>query len=297
MAFVFWIVALLLLLIDRGTTRSPDARSPYKAAAGSLFSPGLGQLYNGEPKKALALWAGGVVPILLARILGALHSFWGMFVTLVIATALAVVGLIDAIRTARSLQSYAPKAFNRWYIYVGLVVLAALVSIPVRNMMGVRAFKIPSEGMLPTLEVGDFIIAKLESGDSYKDKRGDILVFKYPGDGKSDYIKRVAALPGETIEIRNDTLLIDGTAIRDGWVQISGESNRQVVPNFGPFMVPDETLFMLGDNLVNSADSRVWGPMPKRNIVGIAKFVYFSWDPVRKNVRLSRVGLAVDNNE
>jgi signal peptidase I len=64
--------------------------------------------------------------------------------------------------------------------------------------------------------------------------------------------------------------------------------------DFGPFAVPDQTLFVLGDNLPNSSDSRIWGPLPRENIVGVAEFVYFSWDSRRHSVRFDRIGLNVE---
>ncbi len=297
MAYVLWIVGFLLLLTDRAKKRAPSARSPYKAAAASLFLRGLGQLYNGQPRKALVFWATGAAPVLLATLAGLFAHFWGMVIVIFMTIASGVWALLDALRTAETLQDYTPRKLNRWYIYVGVIIVAELISRPVISAVGVRAFRIPSEAMLPALEAGDFIIAKLETPESYPNKRGDVLVFKYPGDGTTDYIKRVVAFPGETMEIRGGSLLINGSPVLDPWAPTSRKSDHETAPDFGPLTVPDGTLFMLGDNWVESADSRVWGPLPRENIVGVAKFIYFSWDPVTKDVRLSRIGLGVQGGE
>lgn len=291
---VLWFVVLLLLAIDRGKQRAPGARSPYKAAASSLLLVGLGQLYNGQPRKALMIWGCNVVLILVTALVGLFHHFWGMVFVWVIAITLLVGALIDAIRTAKALQTYTSKMFNRWYVYVGAFLLAALVSIPVKSALNAEAFRMPSGSMRPTLEVGDYFIVRHESAESYKDKRGDIIVFRHPTNNMTTFVKRVVAFPGEDIEIREGTLLINGQAITASWAGPSGMLAHSNVEDFGPFTVPGGTLFMLGDNLPDSNDSRYWGPLPREKIVGVAEYVYFSWDPVKHTVRFNRIGLDVD---
>jgi signal peptidase I len=138
-----------------------------------------------------------------------------------------------------------------------------------------------------------------------KPKRGDIIVFKYPKNEKLDYIKRCIALPGDTIKVRDGNVYINGKA--EGSVEFverkfdSEESHyinyfRVHTPegslytirkyeglpsrynNYGPIVVPKESLFMMGDNRDNSADSREWGFMPMKNVVGQALVIYFSLD-------------------
>ncbi len=290
MWLIVFIVAIVLLMIDRGKERPAGARSPLKASAASLFLPGLGQLYNGEPRKAFMIWAGGVVLVLLAVLVGLLHDYWGMVFVMVVGLSLSAVALVDAAHVAKRRQKYQPKFFNRWFVYVGVVILVVLVSFPVRSVSGIKAFKIPSEAMLPSLEVGDFIMARLETSESYENRRGDIIVFKYPGDNRTDYIKRVVAFPGEMFSIRDGSLMVDGKRIESDWARTMETTASRAIGDFGPFRVPEGTLFMLGDNLTNSADSRVWGPLPRENIVGVAEFIYFSWDSRNNRVRFSRIG-------
>jgi signal peptidase I len=199
--------------------------------------------------------------------------------------------LINAIQTAKRLQKYAPRATNRWFVYTGVFALAALVSVPTARALGVRAFKVPSESMLPTLHVGDYFIARLESPQSYSDNRGDILVYLYPGDNSTHYVHRVVAFAGEEIEIRDGRILIDGKPVAEPWAKIAEQSLRNPHYTFGPRVVPDGTVYMLGDNIENAADSRIWGPLPRENIVGVAEYIYLSWDSRNKRVRFNRVGL------
>ena len=287
-----WIVALILLAIARAKQPSPEGRSPYRAAAASLFLPGLGQLYNGEVRKVRAVWAAGLVVVLVTSLTGTMERFWGMVLVMVLGAALLFGALVDAVRTARSLESYTPKSFNRWFVYVGVFAVVVLVGFP-RSMMDVKAFRIPTESNRPTLRAGDFIMARLETPESYKNHRGDILVFKYPGDNRTMYIKRVIAFPGETVEIRGTSLLVNGQPIAESWARPMEASINEAVQDFGPFRVPGRTLFMLGDDLANSADSRAWGPLARENIVGVASFIYFSWDPYKHSVRFNRIGLNV----
>lgn len=301
MQFILWrvihiVVILLLFALDRGKQRAPGARSPYKAAASSLLLIGLGQLYNGQPRKALVLWAAGVVVLLIATLGGVFHHFWGMVFVLIIAITLAVGALIDAIGTAKARQTYTLKAFNRWYVYVGAYVLAMLISIPLPMGLNAQAFRMPSGGMRPTLEVGDYFVARLETSESYKDKRGDIIVFRHPTNNTTTFVKRVVAFPGEEIEIREGTLLIDGQPVNASWFRPSGKPDHGNAENFGPFTVPEGTFFMLGDNLPDSNDSRYWGPLPREKIVGVAEYIYFSWDPNKQFVRFSRIGLDIDGD-
>jgi signal peptidase I len=240
------------------------------------------------------IWAGGVLLVLLAASVGLLHDYWGMVFVMAVGLAWSVVALVDAVRVATRRQSYQLKPFNRWFVYGGVVILVVLISIPVRSVGGIRAFKIPSEAMLPSLEVGDFIMARLETSESYENRRGDILVFLYPGDNRTMYVKRVVAFPDEEFEIRDGSLLVNGQAVEAAWARRVEAPVYGAISDFGPVTVPDGTLFVLGDNLPNSADSRTWGPLPQENIVGVAEFIYFSWDGHKNRVRFDRIGTDID---
>ena len=289
MQIVLGIIAVLLLIIDRGKDRPSGSRSPYKAVAASLVFPGLGQLYNGQPRKAFLVWAGGVLLVLLATLARFPLYFWGMAFLWLGAVALFVVGTADALRIAKSSDSYTLKAYNRWYVYIGLIVGFTLISESIGDeVVDVKAFRMPTESMLPALHVGDFFIAENLTDETYTDRRGDILMFKYPGDNRTDYVKRVVGFPGERIEIRNGHLLVDENIVKANWAQYPDRFNGSKT-DFGPFTVPDGTLFMLGDNLINSADSRAWGPLPRQNLVGVARYVYFSWDPDEHSPQWTRI--------
>ncbi|TKJ40399.1 signal peptidase I [candidate division LCP-89 bacterium B3_LCP] len=182
----------------------------------------------------------------------------------------------------------------------------------------VEAYRIPSSSMEDTLLIGDFLMVnKFLYGIRTPDwigvpftglgfdvphtrlpgirepKRGDIIVFKYPKDPSQNYIKRCVGLPGDTIEIRNKILFVNGKTSKDpeeakytDWRLIPQDmKQREIVPygagnrdNYGPIIVPDEHYFMMGDNRDNSSDSRYWGFLSHDLILGKALIIYFSWD-------------------
>jgi signal peptidase I len=180
--------------------------------------------------------------------------------------------------------------------YTEIVVLAVALALFVRTFF-VQAFRIPSESMEDTLLVGDFLFAnKLIFGPKlpfldvrlpgFRDPRpGDIIIFKYPGDHKTDYIKRCVAVAGQTVELRGEKLFVDGVEQDEEFAKYMFGSQ-----NFGPYTVEEGHIFMMGDNRDNSADSRAWGPLDTRLISGKAMFIYFSWSSKSHSIRFSRIG-------
>jgi signal peptidase I len=155
-----------------------------------------------------------------------------------------------------------------------LVVTFALVFGVVRPFV-VEAFYIPSESMLPTFEVGDRIFVNKFIYRLRAPKQGDIVVFKSIEGEQEDLIKRVVGVPGDTISLANGTLLVNGVAKGEPYI------NRQLpdLSSFGPISVPEGKVFVLGDNRANSRDSRFFGPLPVQDVEGEA-FVIF-WPPGR----------------
>ncbi len=113
-------------------------------------------------------------------------------------------------------------------------------------------------------------------------QRGDVLVFKYPEDPERDFIKRLIGLPGETIELRQSRVFINGEPIAEPYLDAmrqGGHMPPDIRATFGPQVVPDGHLFMMGDNRDNSSDSRVWGAVPEKDIVGKAVAVWMHKKP------------------
>ena len=137
--------------------------------------------------------------------------------------------------------------------------------------------------MRPTLIENDRVLVNKILYRYKEPERGDIIVFKYPVDGKRDFIKRLVGLPGETLEIRQGKVYINGEALpenlliqkfyyynREDWDY--GKENQKI-------KIPQDSFFVLGDNSAQSSDSRNWGFVPRKNLIGKAFLIY--WPPRR----------------
>lgn len=162
-----------------------------------------------------------------------------------------------------------------WRDLLESVVLAVVLAAILRFFI-IQPFYIPSASMEPTLLINDRLIVNMLLYRFSPPKRGDIIVFRYPVDPSRDFIKRVVALEGETVEVKQGYLFVNGRRLDEPYLP------KQVMSDFGPVKVPPGDLFVMGDNRNNSDDSRVWGPLPKQNIIGKA-FVIF-WPPGRMRI-------------
>ena len=168
------------------------------------------------------------------------------------------------------------------------ILLAFALFFLIRNV--VQNFRIDGISMEPNFHNGQFLIVnrfaycpglhfevpllQIKLNKTWclnQPKRGDVLVFEYPLDTSRDFIKRVIALPGETVEVRSGQVYVNGTRMPEPFGP--NPSGR----NYGPLKVPPDTVFVMGDNRNNSSDSRVWGPLPQKDIIGKAILSY--WPP------------------
>lgn len=157
-------------------------------------------------------------------------------------------------------------------------IFAALLSLVIITFV-VQAFFIPSGSMEPTLQIGDRILVSKFIYRFAPIRRGDVIVFRYPLNPGKDFVKRVVALPGERVELKDGVVLINGRAIPEQYPTALPESDRACTSNYGPVTVPPNKLFVLGDNRCNSEDSRYFGFVPVENVVGKAFLIY--WPPHR----------------
>jgi signal peptidase I len=186
--------------------------------------------------------------------------------------------------------------------YFELIAETAVFVIFVMTFV-LQAFQIPTGSMIPKLLVGDFVLVnKMVYAEprcalegfllpSKPIVRKDIIVFKWPGDLTKDYVKRIIGLPGEKVEIREKRLYVNDQPIdepykvhRDARTYAKGEAAPDELvrrDNFGPIVVPPESLFVLGDNRDDSLDSRSWGYVPVSYVKGRPWVIYFSYDAER----------------
>jgi signal peptidase I len=161
--------------------------------------------------------------------------------------------------------------------YAESLIVAVLLALALRAFV-VQAFVIPSGSMLPTLQIGDYLLVNKLVYRFRPIQRGDVIVFKFPRDESQDFIKRVVGLPGETVEIRGRHVLINGRELTEPYAMY--QEPLALRPPEGTqvsrTVIPPGHLFVMGDNRDNSLDSRAWGLLEESKVVGEASIIYFS---------------------
>jgi signal peptidase I len=198
--------------------------------------------------------------------------------------------------------------------YFEAAIIALFLALFIRAFI-IQAFKIPSGSMKPTLLIGDHILVnkfiygiKIPFTDSYilkitKPKRGDVVVFKWPRDERKDFIKRVIGIEGDKIEIKDDILYVndekikteyigkyrdENIAMANKYLELLGKSNHYILDeyikheNYRPVIVPENSIFVMGDNRDNSHDSRYWRFVSLNKLKGKAIIIYWSWPHWRR---------------
>jgi len=187
--------------------------------------------------------------------------------------------------------------------YVEAIITALILAVLIRTFV-VQAFKIPSGSMIPTLLIGDHILVnKFLYGTQipFTDKKilafrepekGDVIVFKYPENPTKDFIKRVIATEGDTIEQKNKVVYVNGEPVVETYAYhydptMRSDSDRR--DTFERIQVPKDRIFVMGDNRDHSYDSRFWGFVDEKEVKGKAFIIYWSWNPDNW-VRFNRIG-------
>jgi len=170
---------------------------------------------------------------------------------------------------------------QKWKDWGEPFVIAAILAIVIRTFL-LGPYKIPTGSMRPTFMEGDRIFVDKLSYRFHEPERGDIIVFKYPLDKSKDFVKRLVGLPGDKIEIHDGKLIINGRLIDDPPFSEYYYYNRDDW-DFGKhgqiIVVPEDSFFAMGDNSAQSSDSRNWGFVPRKNMVGKAFLIW--WPPKR----------------
>ena len=158
--------------------------------------------------------------------------------------------------------------------------IAFLLAMFIRTFF-VQAFKIPSSSMFPTLKVGDRLLANKLVYKFREPERGEIVIFKYPLNPRKDFVKRLIALQGEEVKIMDGKIFIDGKPVKNTLIENRYYYNSGLYGAEFPAKVPENCYYVLGDNSANSKDSRYWGFVPKKNLVGKPLFVYWPLNRIR----------------
>ncbi len=299
----------------------PKKRRAWLAALLSLLLPGLGQIYNRQVRLALVL-------IILAALLS-MPARWAIAAAsadsvIPIATIVLVIGLViplfaivQAAVGARRASDIPLAWYNRWFVYAGLYVLVAVLSLAAEQLPipSITSYSMPSGSMVPTLLVGDYTVARTRAFEGRLPERGELAVFRPPSMPDVDFVKRFVGLPGDRIQLREGRLYLNGVIVErapldDGVASLlqgfpGARGYRESLPggasyliaemsddgqldNTPEFVVPADHVFVLGDNRDASNDSRTrLGLIPISGLHDKQLFIFWSADK-------SRIGKVVE---
>ncbi|WP_068006291.1 signal peptidase I [Pseudovibrio axinellae] len=290
------------------------------------FFGGSGYLYVGRPKRFFVQLGVTILGLSALNIL-VVPSYLDARITLPLLFAIflivALFFIVDCIRIAVTSSPYTLRAYNRWWVYLIVAIATTLGSISYDVVLGpsknVRSFYAPSGSMSPSLISGDYFFVNACGFDCIEAKRGDIAVFKLPRNETIDYVKRIIGLPGDTIQMKDGVLFLNGSAVKrtrlpEPYINSGSRGNksaidqyeeklpngrryltldltsRSILDNTNEYRVPEGHYFVMGDNRDNSLDSRVLaeiGYIPAKNIYAKPLFIFWSDD-------LERIGMKLD---
>ena len=284
-------------------------RKPFVASLMSLVLPGFGQLYNGQVNKAIWLFLAfalisvpGIAAI--ALYLPTVLTVPTLALSLIAVVAMWLFGIIDAWRQAGQRQHYLAAAWQCSGAYAAVLVLCSGLALPllidyVRSNQ-VEPFRIPSASMAPAVLQGDLLFADkrynragwagIPGGQTSSIARSDIAIFTYPNDRTLKYIKRIIALPGDKVKIKNGEVQVNGVLLAAALP--SAQATDKPAATELDITVAAGQVFVMGDNRSNSKDSRDFGSVPMQDVVGKARQVWFSSGP--DGVRWQRLGKVLE---
>lgn len=263
-------------------------RKPWLAVVLTLLCPGLGHLYCGRIVACLVffLLSLAMVPAAVAAVLAPPSDLvLGVFLVCVLGmVVLAPWAVVDAWRSARRApREFVPREYQRPVIYLLFIaggVLCPMASSLVLRGRFLRAYVIASDSMAPALEKGDRVFTNGVRYEVRKPERGDVVTFREPG-GTKTYVKRVVGLPGDLVEVRNGEVFVNG----EPYVSVGSPSRGASPPptlRMPEFRLSPEEIYVLGDAIANSRDSRDFGPVPLRDVDGPVEYRYWSRGGLRR---------------
>lgn len=270
----------------------------------SFFMIGLGQIACGKIKRGVSLYILSQILFISAAFI-AIQPFplFNIIAAGLIFISVFLFAIIDSILIARNPDnSLKLKPLIGYPLLVVILIVNSSLVQPVINKTikddYVQAFQIPTRSMLPSLLMGDHILANKTAYNNSGPSRGDIIVFDFPEDTSRTYIRRVVGLGGDVIEIKNKQLYINDTKYNENYIiYVEAKSlpeNSQPIDNYGPVSVPKGSFFVLGDNRNHSYDSRYWGFLAADKVKGKAATIYWSWDEENNKVRWDRIGKPIN---
>lgn len=289
-------------LTDNNNPTQHTPRNSFVAFFLSLLVPGLGHVYIGQLKQGIVFFLSLFLILVIAFAIGVPNAYW-LLSLLIISVLLRLFIMISATIKAAGKKEYILKPYNKWYIYLLVIVIyfSVLLVYDVRSLFGLESYRAASSANEPGLHVGDYLIADKEAFDSKPIKSGDLVVFESPT-GQGKWIHRVVAVPGDKLDIINNFVCIDGVCSDTQYIgsfndDYDGREIQEYVerlPNgyqhriykykeeyindtirLKNIVVPPDHYYLLGDNRDNALDSRYIGLIHKDAIE--AKVLYSYW--------------------
>ena len=307
------------MTIELASSALSRRRRPWLAALLSLICLGLGQLYNGEWRRAAGFFFAYLAIDVAAAVI--LHAptpdfvlLVLMFVLLAASVGLRIGGAVDAFRRARGIGAMTLRRFQRGWVYVAALAVVAVIEIAiVPRSPAWRSYSIPSTSMMPTLDRGDYILAEHDYFQRHSARRGDLVIFRFPANRSIDYVKRVVALPGDRVALRNGEVYVNGVRLErqrvadlvspeaklpiPQFIEVSPDGRRYPVLDAGAdgrdtmaeITVPAGRYFVLGDYRTHSVDSRdpLVGLVPASDLLDRPYLIFWSRS-------LRRIGSALE---
>ncbi|HBG28373.1 MAG: signal peptidase I [Planctomycetes bacterium GWF2_41_51] len=297
-------------------TTNINKRHTWVAVMLSLIAPGLGQVYCGKLIRGLLFIVLNTLPISLIMFVFLFKNLTVMVLgtigLIVFGGIILIIALVDSIYLVKNIgANYVPKEYNRWYVYLLLILIGGGggtggSTFYVKSNI-VEAFRVPANSMYPTIKNGDRFLADKTIYKKIDPSRGDVVVYINP-ENRLNYIKRVVAIEGDTVEMKNNQLYVNGRMLEyqplskteletlrintgnpkfqgEVFYEVNGSSKYAIflskspaneqMQNFQEMTVPKYNCFVLGDNRNESHDSRNSGPIPIATIKGKANWIYF----------------------
>lgn len=175
------------------------------------------------------------------------------------------------------------KRLGKFFLDIFQTVVVSLAVFVILYQFAIQPHRVSGSSMEPNYHNGEYILTEKVSYYFHEPQRGDVIVFKFPLDKDFDYIKRIIALPGETVTIRENHIFINGRELKESYLSPGTfTTGHSAIPSGVTYTVPQGSYVVMGDNRERSSDSREWGPVPRENIIGRAFLRY--WPP-------SKIGL------
>lgn len=294
--------------IDARGTISP--RDPRIAALLSLICPGLGQQYAGDIVRGVVLYSALIIISWLSAIL---FMIIGSRISIAL-FSVPVIGFLfvayDAYRCAATQRKdYKLRWYNRTGVYGAVFVLLLVTVNPLMDLIVgssiVRAYAVYSNSMSPSILKNDLLLVNKLAYKTSRPKRGDIALVVFDKNKKAnltkiiddELIRRVIAVPGETVEIRGKDVLVNGQKLQEPYAYydtaVVAMGNSAEENKLGPVKVPDGQYFVLGDNRNYSIDSRLLGFIEEKRLAGKVTKVFWSWNLDNNSIKWERTGMPV----